>query len=151
MFFYRDRRGFTLIGVLIALVIVMILAGHYFKKDEETQRNYVETQLDKSRDAACAVNLRNLEGAISMWQINHTGEKVTVENLRRDGINIPRCPDNQDYIIKEDGLVYCPIHQPEPGATSTPERVGMRGAGLPSAPGPSGPGTVDRVKRQLEQ
>lgn len=144
MFLTNKSRGFTFIGILLALVIVMILGGHYFKKDEESQKRYVETQLDKSKDAACAANRNVLESGISSWMISHPGEKPTLEKLRRDRVSAPKCPEGPEYIFDDKGNVYCPIHYPPPGSESRGSSTNDNRS--PSAPAAS---TLDRVNRQL--
>ena len=112
---HNRSKGFVIIGILIALAIILILTGHYFTKDKETEVMYYQTQIDKSKSAACAVNRQQLSASITAWSISHPGEEVTPEKLRRDRYSVPRCPGNVDYIIDTDGHVYCPIHFPPPG------------------------------------
>ena len=147
----KTSRGFTFIGILLALVIIMILGGHYFKKDEESQKMYVETQLDKSRNAACAANRQTFSAHVASWSILNHGEQITIEKLRRDKINVPRCPNNVDYEIGSNGEVYCPIHYPAP---THPRAEAQSQAGAINPGGSSGApaaGTLDRVQRQLGQ
>ncbi|MBN1900212.1 hypothetical protein JW926_02660 [Candidatus Sumerlaeota bacterium] len=151
MFNHTHSRGFTFIGILLALVIIMILGGYYFKKDEISQTSYVETQLDKSRSAACAVNRQTLSAHVASWSISHSGEQITVEKLRRDGINVPRCPDNVDYEIGSNGEVYCPVHYPPPTHPRA-EAQSQAGAIIPgSSSSAPAAGTLERVQRQLGQ
>jgi len=151
MFCPSRPKGFTFIGILIALVIIMILAGNYFKKDEETEKMYVQTQLDKSRNAACAVNRQTLGAHITSWTISHPGEVVTVEKLRRDRINVPRCPSGVEYEIGTDGTVYCPEHYPAPTHPRA-ESMSQIGSIQPgSSSGAPAAATLDRVQRQLGQ
>jgi hypothetical protein len=139
------------IGILMALVIIMILGGYYFKKDDLTQKTYIDTQLDKSRSAACAVNRQTFSTHITSWTIMHPGEKITIEKLQRDKINIPRCPDNVDYEIGSNEEVYCPVHDPAPTHPRA-EAQSQAGAILPgSSAGAPAAGTLDRVQRQLGQ
>lgn len=150
---YRNRsKGFMLLGLLMALVIVLILMGYYFKKDKDTQRMYVQTQIDKSKNVACTVNRQTLSTSIMTWTISHPGEQVTVEKLRQAAASVPHCPDNIDYIFDNNGNVYCPIHFPPPGQTpmQKPSRLNI---GSPEVDSPSAPaaGTLDRVKQQLGQ
>lgn len=150
---YRQKRsrGFTFIGILLALVIIMILGGQYFKRDDVTQKMYAETQLDKSRNVACSVNRQTFSAHVTSWTISHSGEKITVEKLRRDKINIPRCPDHVDYEIGSNGEVYCPNHYPAPTHPKA-EAQSQAGAILPgSSAGAPAAGTLDRVQRQLGQ
>ena len=151
MFFHNRSKGFTFIGILIALVIILILSGYYFKKDEVSEKTYVQTQLDKSKTSACAANRQVLNAHITSWSIQHSGEQISIEKLQQDRVNVPRCPDNRDYILGPNGEVYCPVHYPPPTHPRA-EAQAEAGAILPgsSANAPAA-GTVDRAKRQLGQ
>jgi competence protein ComGC len=151
MSFPNRSRGFTIIGLLLALVIIMILMGHYFKKDEVTEKTYIQTQLDKSTDVACTANRQVLGTHIIAWSIAHPGEKVSSEKLTLDRVNVPHCPDGPEYIFETNGEVYCPKHAPFPTQPRA-EAQAEAGAILPgsSANAPAA-GTVDRAKRQLGQ
>lgn len=151
MYIQTRSSGFTFIGILLALVIIMILGGYYFKKDEITEKTYVDTQLDKSRNAACAVNRQTFSAHVASWSISHPGEKITVEKLRQDKVNVPRCPDNVDYEIGSNGEIYCPVHNPAPTHPRA-ESQSQAGAILPgSSSNAPAAGTLERVQRQLGQ
>ena len=152
MRYNKRSKGFMLLGLILALVIIMILAGHYFMKDKEIQKTYVQTQLDKSSDAACAVNRQTLSTAIIAWTINHPGEQVTTEKLLQSGVNVVRCPDHVDYIFDNNGNVYCPIHFPLPNQTPIVPPSQARRAEQVIAPAEpiKGP-ALDRIKKQLGQ
>jgi len=149
---YQIRsRGFTIIGMLLALVIILILSGYYFKKDEVSEKTYVQTQLDKSTNVACTANRQVLSTHIIAWSIAHPGEQVSSEKLRLDRVNVPKCPDGPEYIFETNGEVYCPKHDPPPTHPRA-EAQSEAGAIIPgsSANAPAA-GTVDRAKRQLGQ
>jgi len=146
---FHRSKGFTLIGILIALAIIMILGGYYFKEDELTEKNYVDTQIDKSKVAACSVNRQTLSANITAWTIQHPGENVTLEKLRNARYTVPRCPEGHDYIIDNDGNVYCPVHNPPP--TDRRSEVQAREGSIQpgSSTGAGGAATLDRVRRQI--
>ena len=151
MYFQPRSKGFTFIGILIALAIILILSGHYFKKDEETEKVYVQTQIDKSKTSACAMNRKTLESSITAWRISHPQEELTLDKLRRDRYSVPRCPDGSEYIIGSRDQVYCPIHFPPPGqvrSESQSQAGAIQPGGSPSAPAAA---TMDRVRKQLGQ
>jgi hypothetical protein len=149
MFFSNRNKGFAFIGILIALVIVLFLSGQYFKKNKVSQKTYVETQLGRAGDSACAVNRQTLSAGITSWTISHPGEEVTIEKLRKDHVSTPRCPDGGDYIIDNNGNVYCMNHFPPPNQarSEAQSRAGKINPGR--SPGVSGAATMDRVRRQL--
>lgn len=150
----KQNRGFAILGILLALAIILILSGHYFTKDEASQKTYVETQIDKSTDAACAANRRTLEGSVSAWQVSHFNEQPTAEKLRKARYSVPRCPDGPEYIITPEGNVYCPVHYPPPGKaherSNAQSEAGRIQPGSQSG-GASGPAAIDRVNRQLNR
>ncbi len=151
----NHSKGFALIGILIALAIILILTGHYFTKDEETQVTYYQTQIDKSKSVACTVNRQQLSASITAWSISHPGEKVTVEKLRHDRYSVPRCPSGVDYIIDTEGHVYCPTHFPPPWQKKSQQtgrvKQNRAPAGIPAPASAPAAATLDRVRRQLEQ
>lgn len=151
MFKQNRSRGFTFIGILLALVIMLILGGQYFKKDEETEIMYAQTQIDKSKTAACSVNRQVLSAGVTSWTIMHAGEEVTLEKLRRDKVSVPRCPDGVDYIIGSDTEVYCPIHYPPPAQAKAESQARVPRVQPGSSTGASAAGTLDRARRQLGQ
>ena len=151
MFKERRPRGFTFIGILLALVIMLILGGQYFKKDEESGKMYAQTQIDKSKISACAINRQVLSTGITSWTIMHSREEVTLEKLRRDRVSVPRCPDGVDYIIGSDTEVYCSIHYPPPTQAKAESQARVPRVEPGSSTGAPAAGTIDRVNRQLGQ
>lgn len=104
------NKGFYLIGLLIALLIIMILAGYQLGGDKKENIPPAKTQIDRGKSAACMANRRTLETQIQMWMIQHPGETPTKEKLEQARISIPRCPAGGTYSITPDGKVVCSVH-----------------------------------------
>ena len=104
------NKGFYLIGLLIALVIIMILVGYQMGGNKKENLPPAKTQIDRGKAAACTANRRALETQIQMWMIQHPGETPTIEKLKQARISIPRCPAGGTYSITPEGKVVCSIH-----------------------------------------
>lgn len=113
----QGQRGFYLIGLLMVLVIMLILAGNQVGKKAQN----VKRPISKSKEAACSLNRSAFLTNVRMWSMSHMGEKPTRENLERDGVQIPGCPEGGNWTLSQDGqTVYCSIHAPAP--TPVPKR-----------------------------
>ena len=116
---HNNNKGFYLIGLLIALLIIMILTGKFMTGDEKSGTGGAINALDKSKAAACSANRMQLQTQLQMWAVSHPGEEATLENLRAANYSIPRCPAGGEYTITGQGQVNCSIHDPAP-PTPTP-------------------------------
>ena len=75
---------------------------------------------DKAKDAACKANSVVLSQQIQMWRMSHSGDALTRKALEDAQISIPKCPEGGDYIIENDGTIYCPVHNPPPAPSPAP-------------------------------
>ena len=109
---YRRKynKGFYLIGLLIALMIIMILTGKYMGGDKSTNTPPVTTNIDRSKKAACSANRLQLQTSIQMWSVTHPGETPTLEKLREARYTVPTCPSGGEYTIGESDQVTCSVH-----------------------------------------
>jgi hypothetical protein len=100
-----------LLELLIVLVVIAILAGSYFSRNQSTgeQSSYQRT-MSRSNDAACKANRATLRSMIEMYRLNNPGKPVTTENLKKAGMNPPSCPQGGVYGFKKDGTILCSIH-----------------------------------------
>ena len=106
-------RAFVLIELLIVLVVIAILAGGYFAHPgtgSKASPSMYQTSMNKSGNAACTANRAALRTMIEMFRVNHPGEAVTTENLRKAGSNPPSCPQGGVYGFKKDGTIICSKH-----------------------------------------
>ncbi|NQU43152.1 hypothetical protein HQ520_07690 [bacterium] len=115
-----SRRGFYLIGLLIVLAIIAILTYKQLAPEEKAnQVNMATMSINRSKNTACNVNRNLVQNQISMWEINHLGEKPTLDKLQQGTSSVPSCPEGGQYTIGADGrTVYCSIHNPPPDEPS---------------------------------
>lgn len=110
----NTRRGFTIIGILLALVIIMVLTGGYFGQlggSDPSQGTY-QVSMERTNEAACFANQNAFRANIMQWQISHAGEPMTIEGMRKAGYSIPHCPEGGEYEFDKDGNIYCKKHNP---------------------------------------
>lgn len=103
--------GFALLELLAVLVIIAIITGVYFNRGEST-KNEISTyqrNMEQSKGAACMANRVALRTSIQMWQLSNPGQALTVENLQKANINVPKCPEDGTYDFK-DGQIVCSVH-----------------------------------------
>lgn len=113
MFKIGKPTGFTLLSVLLALLIIFILTGYYFRRggsNVEQQLSLYETSMDRSKAVACQANRQVIETNIQAWMVTHPGETPTLEKLSQAGYSIPRCPEGGTYSITPEGQVVCDRH-----------------------------------------
>jgi competence protein ComGC len=108
----KRSRGFSILSLMLALVIIFILVGSYsyLARDKETQISQYKTNIDRSKRVACMANRTTLETMIQSWQVTHLGEKPTIEKLKAANYSVPTCPSGGTYTIDEHGGVHCSVH-----------------------------------------
>ncbi len=115
MFRHHGRRGFYLIGILIALVIIMILA-----KNQLGSLNYGkdgETYIERTEGVACGMNRGTALSKLQMWRVNNPKERPSFQKI---GVNV-QCPEGGKWTFSRDGTaIYCSLHAPDPSITPVP-------------------------------
>ena len=112
------RRGFVFIGLLIVLIIIMVLTGMYFARGPAGPApGSGRPPIEDARVTACQAGRHALEGEISMWSTEHSGEKVSLEALKAAGVKTDFCPDHGVITLGDNGRVYCSKHKPAPAAS----------------------------------
>lgn len=137
------RRGFTVIGILMALVIILILSGHYLFPGSDGEAPLAQTSIDRARDVSYTANKQVLYSQVQIFKMNYPNVPVTLEAMQRANVTIPQCPECQ-WILMEDGEIFSTLEPPpDPqGGQAGP------GAGAPQAPaaGPAG-----QMLQQIQQ
>lgn len=94
-----DRRGFTLVEMLIVLAIIAILAAVAVPSFSRFTRS--------AKVRACAENVRMIETAAQAWSLDHEGEFP--EELETSGFeeyfkggSVPTCPLGEEYVYDPD-------------------------------------------------
>lgn len=103
----RDRKGFTLVELMVVVLIIGILVAIAIPL-------YVSTQANAQK-RACQANLRTLMGALSQYRAEYESYPNALTNSNFNGIfikNIPNCPTNHaNYNYDStNGIVTCPTN-----------------------------------------
>jgi hypothetical protein len=77
----RQQRGYAILIVLMALVIVFILTGSYFSTDTPDGKPWVMTVTDRARGAAASMNYNT---ARTQWFSTTGGQRLDPQRLRAE-------------------------------------------------------------------
>lgn len=129
----KNRRGFTLIELMIVIAIIGILAAIAIPNFSKARR--------QARLKACISNMRTMEGAVEMYMMDNNANDVTVEDLvKTDDSNPllkdkylkkwPECKSGGTYTILEGSFpeateIKCDKHN----TVNDPDPTGAGGAG----------------------
>ena len=104
-----DRKGFTLVEIMIVIVIIGILAAIAVP-------NFISTR-DTAHQEACRANLRQLKSAIQMYRIDNGSYPAAVSwTVLKAGTDLDPymgevpsgCPGNGTYTyISSSGTITC--------------------------------------------
>lgn len=130
----RRDRGFYLIGLLLALVIIMILAGRNYQSASGTgqgsgggvtslltdpiQAQVTEVQvgnnrIDNTRDFACDTNRTQLGTELTMLSMSGGGVLPDPAFVSQK-LNYIHCTGKGRLQYDDDGKTYCTEHAPAP-------------------------------------
>ena len=105
-----SQRGFGMIAVILALLVVAVLYFGYFRMQSAMgEKKTAVTAIDNSRAFACKTNRQTVEREVQMWLVNHPGETPSFAALEADGAHIATCPDGGTYSL-EGMRVRCSKH-----------------------------------------
>lgn len=77
----RANRGFALLAVIIALLIVGVLTQQYMAPDSPGGTTWSIQQRDRARSAVATANIRQAE---TQWIMRTEGRRPPVQQLRRE-------------------------------------------------------------------
>ncbi|MBC7253664.1 MAG: prepilin-type N-terminal cleavage/methylation domain-containing protein [Actinobacteria bacterium] len=102
------QNGFTIVEMMMVLLIIAILLGIAFIS--------YSFSLDRTRETACRANLKNIRGALSVYQAEHEAYPPSLQELVPDYLEAGtdfQCPKSgQEYLYDPlEGKVSCPYHQ----------------------------------------
>ena len=107
----RNARGFGFVSVLLTLLIVAALYFGYFRMASTTGEKSVGIQsLKASKGVACRTQRQQIERDVQMYTANHDGAPRSLDDLERDGIRIPSCPEGGRYALTGP-RVTCSVHE----------------------------------------
>lgn len=110
------RRGFYMIGLLLALVIIFILAGNqYYGSSNLNQVPQAQLYIQRSTDTLCTTNRlairTDIAGMLALDGVLPTEEQLAIKLYSK------LCPERAAFQITERGEVFCETHAPAPEGT----------------------------------
>ncbi len=105
-------RAFVLIELLLVLVVIAILAGGYFSRNNNIadSRSTYQMSIGRSNNTACLANRTVLKTSIELYRMAHPNEPVDTEHMKAAGFQTPSCPQGGVYAFQPDGSVTCTKH-----------------------------------------
>ena len=96
----RSQRGFGMVAVILALLVLAVLYFGYFKMQSAmNEKKTTVTAIDNTRAFACKTNRQTVEREVQMWLVNHPGETPSFAALEADGAHIATCPEGGTYSL----------------------------------------------------
>lgn len=133
--FRRSDRGFYLIGLLMAIVIIMILAGRNYQSASGTgagstadsaasllldplaatagQIQDGNNRIDQTKALGCSTNRTQAATELTMLTVGNMGELPSPEIVHNKAGHIG-CPEGGKFQYDEMSRVYCTKHSPAP-------------------------------------
>ena len=94
------RRGYAILSMLIALVIIGVLTQSFFSVDVPGGKMWVVSQQDRTRAAVAQVNFRSAETEFFM----HTeGRQLPIDELRRELQSLSRYSKDGRFFVDHQG------------------------------------------------
>ena len=101
-------KGFTAIGLIVALVIVAILALFFLRTTTVSTPETTETPIERAQVLQCQSRLKIISDEIRLFQVEHGHYPSSLSEIRDDY----RCPvTGVEYEYdSSSGKVWCPDH-----------------------------------------
>jgi len=101
-----NRKGFSMIGILLVLVIIFLVAGYFLSgslvQQQQQDVGTYQYATERAKSVARGADLRALQQSIDMWVMAHPGERCTLEKLRADArYTIPQPPPGYHFEIDQ--------------------------------------------------
>ena len=110
----RGPRGYAILVLLIVIVVILILTlKGPLSTDPQTQVTQAQTYIERSAEAACAINRQTVYTQVINWQTLHPGETPS-PNVLSDLVGGTTCPRGGVFYMGKDGTIYCTEHKPPP-------------------------------------
>lgn len=107
----RNKKGFTLIEMLIVVVIIGVLGAVIVPS--------MSGSSDKARKAACKANVRNIQSTIELMAFEHNKQMADIDWAAFSSGNFTSADDNGTFTQAQweqyfpDGGVPCPVLESE--------------------------------------
>lgn len=115
----HSSRGSSILAILIviAIILVIVMAGP-MDFVPETQVTQAQNNIEKSADAACAVNRNSIRTDLTQMVILNNAQMPDIETLRQRFRQT--CPRGGAYMLDPDSReLYCTQHYPPPAQLLT--------------------------------
>ncbi|RKX71250.1 hypothetical protein DRP53_02195 [candidate division WOR-3 bacterium] len=101
-------RGFTIIGLVVALLIVALLALFLLKSTTVSTPESTESPLERARILECKMKLKAIRDELRIYNLEHGHFPRSLDEIRSDC----RCPvTGVEYRYDpKTGQVWCPDH-----------------------------------------
>lgn len=121
----NGQRGFYLIGLMIVAVIIMILTYQQVGPGGlDLAGRTGQTHIQRAELVVCKTDRNVLKTQIQMWQINHQGEKMTMEKVQ----GYLRCSQGGKWTFNKDATyVFCSKCEPDPNMPPPPTPTPISG------------------------
>ncbi|HIE05177.1 MAG TPA: hypothetical protein EYP58_00080 [bacterium (Candidatus Stahlbacteria)] len=101
-------KGFTAIGIIIALVIIAILSLIFIRRSGVSSPETTEAPIERAKTLDCRMKLKIIEDEIRIYQAEHGSSPKTLDEVRAD-FTCPVSGTEYEY-DEETGRVWCPEH-----------------------------------------